>query len=343
MENTPKERLWTASYILVCIAGFAMSFSFFILVPTLPFYLQSTFGIGHTMIGFVLSCYVIAVLSVRPLAGFIADMFPRKRVYIIAYALFVLSFLGYFTITSTIAMFILLRIFHGFTFGTLSTTGNTLVIDVMPSSRRGEGLGYFGVMNNLAMAFGPMTGLFIIEHCDYTVLFTTSLATGTAGFIFASLVKVQRKAPAEHPVKGLSLDRFFLIEGIPACISLFMLSIPYGMTTSYMAMYAVESGITANSGLFFTVMAAGAVKVAADKTFKLTLQGSDTEDGPFADIPGAPEVTITGTTGTGTSFADGDILCKLVLPDTKRYVKIKVTSDTTSSGTVDVVLSYLAR
>lgn len=97
------------------------------------------------------------------------------------------------------------------------------------------------------------------------------------------------------------------------------------------------------NALAVTVMAAGAVKVAADKTFKLTLQGSDTEDGPFADIPGAPEVTITGTTGTGTSFADGDILCKLVLPDTKRYVKIKVTSDTTSSGTVDVVLSYLAR
>ena len=44
------------------------------------------------------------------------------------------------------------------------------------------------------------------------------------------------------------------------------------------------------------------------------------------------EVTITGTTGTGTSFADGDILCKLVLPDTRRYVKVKVTSDTTSSG-----------
>lgn len=98
-----------------------------------------------------------------------------------------------------------------------------------------------------------------------------------------------------------------------------------------------------HGALAVTVMAAGAVKVAADKTFKLTLQGSDTEDGPFADIPGAPEVTITGTTSTGTSFADGDILCKLVLPDTKRYVKVKVTSDATSSGTVDVVLSYLAR
>lgn len=127
-----KDKLWTRNYMFVCIAGFMMSFSFFLLVPTLPFYLKSVFGIGNTMVGVVLSCYVVAVLSIRPLAGFVADTLPRKRVYIVAYALFAFSFLGYFTITSTLALFILLRIFHGFTFGALSTTGNTLVIDVMP-------------------------------------------------------------------------------------------------------------------------------------------------------------------------------------------------------------------
>ncbi len=254
-----KEKLWTKDYIFVCIASFLMSFSFFLLVPTLPFYLRETFGIGHTMIGVVLSCYVIAVLSVRPLAGFTADTFPRKRVYIIAYALFALSFLGYFWITSTLGMFIFLRIFHGFTFGTLSTTGNTLVIDVMPSSRRGEGLGYFGVMGNMAMAFGPMTGLFIISSGNFMTLFFTSLATALLGLVFGALVHAPKKAPAENPNSPISIDRFFLVEGIPACISLFMLAIPYGMTTSYMALYAIESGITSSSGLFFTVMAAGLI------------------------------------------------------------------------------------
>ena len=140
-----------------------MSFSFFILVPTLPFYLRDTFSIGQSMVGFVLSCYTIAVLSIRPFSGFLADTFPRKRVYIIAYCLFVATFFGYFAITTVLALFIALRIFHGFTFGTLTTTGNTLAIDVMPSSRRGEGLGYYGVMGNLAMAFGPMVGLFIMS------------------------------------------------------------------------------------------------------------------------------------------------------------------------------------
>lgn len=236
-----------------------MSFSFFILVPTLPFYLRDTFGIGQSMIGFVLSCYTIAVLSIRPFSGFLADTFPRKRVYIIAYCLFVATFFGYFAITTVLALFIALRIFHGFTFGSLTTTGNTLAIDVMPSSRRGEGLGYYGVMGNLAMAFGPMAGLFIISSGNYQTLFWCSIAAGTTGLIFASMVHAPRRPPALQPNKALSIDRFFLIEGIPACLSLFMLAIPYGMTTCYMALYATQSGLTSSTGLFFTVMAVGLI------------------------------------------------------------------------------------
>ena len=235
-----------------------MSFSFFILVPTLPLYLKDTFGISQTLVGVVLSCYVIAVLSVRPKAGFVADTLPRKSVYVAAYAIFVASFTGYFFITQTLALFILLRIFHGFSFGMLTTAGNTLVIDVMPSSRRGEGLGYYGVTNNLAMAFGPMAGLFVISLGDYTLLFLTSLVTGAIGLILASIVRAPRRVLEKTEFK-LSADRFFLKEGIRACFAFFLLAIPYGMTTSYMAIYANEVGITQNAGLFFTVMAAGLI------------------------------------------------------------------------------------
>ena len=254
-----KDRLWTRDYVAVCLASFLMSFSFFILVPTLPLYLKDTFGIGQALVGVVLSCYVVAVLSVRPMAGFVADALPRKKVYIVAYTVFVLSFLGYFSITESLALFILLRIFHGFSFGMLTTAGNTLVIDVMPSSRRGEGLGYYGVTNNLAMAFGPMAGLFVISTGDYTLLFATSLVTGFIGLVLGATVRAPKKQPMEGGEFKLSADRFFLKEGIRACVAFFLLAIPYGMTTSYMALYAAEVGITHNSGLFFTVMAAGLI------------------------------------------------------------------------------------
>lgn len=258
MANETKDKLFTRNYILVCLSAFLMSFSFFILVPTLPLYLKDTFGISQALVGVVLSCYVVAVLSVRPIAGFVADTLPRKSVYVAAYAIFVASFTGYFFITQTLALFILLRIFHGFSFGMLTTAGNTLVIDVMPSSRRGEGLGYYGVTNNLAMAFGPMAGLFVISLGNYTLLFLTSLITGAVGLVLASIVRAPRRVLEKTEFK-LSADRFFLKEGIRACFAFFLLAIPYGMTTSYMALYAREVGITQNAGLFFTVMAAGLI------------------------------------------------------------------------------------
>ena len=258
MAEEQKDRLFTRDYIFVCVAAFLMSFSFFILVPTLPLYLADTFGISPAMVGFVLSCYVIAVLCIRPMTGFLADALPRKRVYIVSYAIFALSFTGYFFITKTLALFILLRIFHGFSFGMLTTAGNTLVIDVMPSSRRGEGLGYYGVTNNLAMAFGPMVGLFVVSLGDYNLLFATSLITGVIGLVLGALVRAPKRVIEKVEFK-LSADRFFLKEGIRACIAFMLLAIPYGMTTSYMALYAKASGITHNAGLFFTVMAAGLI------------------------------------------------------------------------------------
>lgn len=259
MTEVKKDRLFTRDYIFTCIAAFMMSFSFFILVPTLPLYLKDTFAISPALVGVVLSCYVVAVLSVRPMTGFVADALPRKKVYIVSYAIFVLSFTGYFFITQSLVLFILLRIFHGFSFGMLTTAGNTLVIDVMPSSRRGEGLGYYGVTNNLAMAFGPMVGLFVISAGSYTLLFLTSLITGIVGLTLGAFVRVPRRELAPLREFKLSADRFFLKEGVRACIAFFMLAIPYGMTTSYMAMYADSAGIKQNAGLFFTVMAAGLI------------------------------------------------------------------------------------
>lgn len=67
------------------------------------------------------------------------------------------------------------------------------------------------------------------------------------------------KTPYKPPVKRepISLDRFILLKGLPAGFSLLLLSIPYGMTTNYVAMYAKQIGITAETGFFFTLMAVG--------------------------------------------------------------------------------------
>lgn len=247
-------KLFSPGFCYILAANFLLFFAFYLLLPVLPFYLKEQFATGKSMIGFILSCYTIACLCIRPFSGYLLDTFVRKPLYLLSYFVFVLIFGGYILATS-MALFIFLRIIQGLAFGMVSVAGNTIVIDILPSLRRGEGLGYYGLANNIAMSFGPMVGLFMHGSCSYEFIFTCSLASGALGLVMAGLVKTSFKQPVKR--EPLSLDRFLLIKGLPAGISLLLLSIPYGMTTSYVAMYAEEIGVRTSSGLYFTFMAVG--------------------------------------------------------------------------------------
>ncbi len=250
-----KDKLITKNYIEILAANLILLFGFWLQMPVLHFYLGEVFDANKTTIGAVLSCYTIAALCIRPFSGYLLDTFARKPLYLLAYFTFTAIFGGYL-IAGTLTLFILFRIIHGVSFGMVTVSGNTIVIDIMPSSRRGEGLGYYGLANNIAMSIGPMTGLFLHDAgADYTLIFCCSLGSCLIGFLCASLVKTTYKPPVKR--EPISLDRFILLKGIPAGFSLLLLSIPYGMTTNYVAMYAKQIGIQSSTGFFFTFMALG--------------------------------------------------------------------------------------
>lgn len=249
-----RAKLLSPSFCYILAANFLLFFAFYLLLPVLPFYLKEHFMAGKSMIGFILSCYTIACLCIRPFSGYLLDTFARKPLYLLSYFIFTIIFGGYM-LAGALTLFLILRMIHGAAFGMVSVAGNTIVIDILPSSRRGEGIGYYGLANNIAMSFGPMAGLFMHDSVSYEFIFACSLVSGSLGFLMASLVKTPYKQPVKR--EPVSLDRFFLVKGIPAGISLLLLSIPYGMTTSYVAMYAQEIGIEVSSGLYFTFMAVG--------------------------------------------------------------------------------------
>ncbi|NDW12392.1 MFS transporter [Bacteroides sp. 214] len=249
-----KDKLVTPSYCFLLAANFLLFFAFYLILPILPFYLSEVFQAENSLVGIVLSVYTVAALCIRPFSGFLLDILPRKPLYLLAYFIFTSVFAGYMW-AGVLSLFIAFRVIHGLSFGMVTVGGNTIVIDVTPSSRRGEAIGYYGLMNNMAMSIGPMVGLFMHDAYSFETIFTCSLISGSIGFLMACLVKTPKKEPVES--EPISLDRFFLIKGIPAGISLLLLSIPYGMTTTYVAIYAQHIGISVNTGLFFTFLAVG--------------------------------------------------------------------------------------
>lgn len=245
--------LWTGNFILICLANFLMGFAFYLLMPTLPFFISGKLMVDKSLTGVVLSSYVIAALSIRPLSGFLVDSFSRKAIYIVSYFAFVVLFLGY-PFAESLFFMILLRILHGLTWGTMSTSGNTLAIDILPSSRRGEGIGYFGLTSTISMALGPLAGMYIMEHFSFDPIFYTAVFTGAAGLATALVLKVPARPRTLHST--LSLDRFILVKGIPIAINTLLFATPYGMMIAFAAMYGKEWMID-NTGMFFTSLAIG--------------------------------------------------------------------------------------
>ena len=71
------DKIVTPSFCYILAANFLLFFAFYLILPILPFYLKEEFMIGKSMIGFILSCYTLAALCIRPFAGYLLDTFPR--------------------------------------------------------------------------------------------------------------------------------------------------------------------------------------------------------------------------------------------------------------------------
>ena len=257
--STPRPRLWTPSFCAVAAGNFLLFFSFYLLLPILPMYVGETFGADKSLTGMVLASYTIMALLVRPVSGYMVDSFPRKKLLLICYAIFMLFFCGYL-LAGTLLLFTLIRATHGAAFGLVTVSNSTMAIDIMPAERRGEGIGFYGVSNNLAMAFGPPISLYFYESLHaFTPIFALSIVTSFLGLCCVSAIKAPAKT-IDPPSQAISLDRFILVKGIPEMLPVILFSFAYGILSTYLAIYGrTEVGITDGTGLFFVVMACGLV------------------------------------------------------------------------------------
>lgn len=256
-EKQKLERLWNAGFWKAMIGNFLMFFSFYLLTPLLPIYLDAEFDADKDMIGLVLSGYVVAALIVRPFSGFIVDCFDRRKVLMICFFFFFICFTGYVG-AGTLLMFAIVRTLHGLPFGATTVANSTVAIDVLPSSRRNEGIGYYGLSNNLAMAIAPSTGIWLYGATgNFALLFWVSLAVAFCGFVCASTIKLKPRKKVEGK-PALSLDHFFLTRGWLLAVNILLYGMCWGVMSNYVALYGKERlGITDGTGVFFALLALG--------------------------------------------------------------------------------------
>lgn len=254
----PEESLWSKSFVLLLIGSFLLFFAFYLLMPILPMFLEEDLLADKASVGFALFVYSVTALVVRPFAGYMVDNFARRPLLLVSYAAFVSIFVFYVLVQS-LSGFVWVRALHGLVFGLLTIANSTMAIDMMPTHRRGEGVGYYGATMSLAMAIGPMVSLHLYElYGNYDALFLLSFAVGMVGLAIMLFIKFRCVEHIETQKEPISLDRFYLLKGTPIAFSLLTVAFSYGLILTYVAVYGItEVGLKMGASLFFVLFAMG--------------------------------------------------------------------------------------
>ena len=249
-------KLWNADYVKLNVANFLLFFAFYMLMPLLPIYLSETFGAGKHTIGVVLSGYTVMALLSRSVSGYLVDSFDRRKVLLVCYLAYALFFSSYL-FCGSLVFFAIIRTLHGAPFGATTVANSTSAIDALPPSRRTEGIGYYGLSNNVAMALAPSVSIYVYHSTSsFDVLFLCALMASLLGFVANATVHPRYRPPRAD--KHISLNRFFLVRGWPEGLVVVALSFSYGILSTYLAIYGQEQlGKSSGTGTYFLLLAAG--------------------------------------------------------------------------------------
>ena len=115
-----------------------------------------------------------------------------KRVFLASLIIYLGAAFMYFFTTSLISLAVL-RFIHGIGFGMITTSTGTIVASIIPNGRKGEGMGYYGLMMNISMALGPFVGLLAITQWGSSVMFVVSAVSVVIGTITGLLISLPKE------------------------------------------------------------------------------------------------------------------------------------------------------
>lgn len=241
------DKIWTRDFILICLANFFIFLGFQMTLPTLPLFVKELGG-SDQLIGVIVGIFTFSALLFRPYAGKSLETKGRKFVYILGLSIFVIS-VGSYAIIVSIAFLVIMRIVQGIGWGFSTTATGTIATDLIPPKRRGEGMGYFGLSGNLALAFGPALGLTLVDMISFSQLFLICGISGVVAVLLSS--KIRYKKVEESPDKTVTV-KFDIFEktAIQPSVLLFFITVTFGGITSFLPLYAAQKGIAGIESYF---------------------------------------------------------------------------------------------
>jgi len=254
--DSPSDTLFTARFAGLWTFAFVAFFSAFQLLPVIPFRILQLHG-STAQAGWFLAAYTFASAFAAPVMGTIADHVGRRRALIIASIAFIAFSLAYGAITY-LPLLLAVGAIHGSIWSAILASSSAIMSEMIPESRRAQGMAYWGLASTSAVTIAPAVGLWVFHFGGWMTLCVELAVLSALMAIGGVLLRVVDTPRNAHTT--LSIGEAWDWKVTRTALSMTMIAFGYGGITSYSAIYAIERHVTPAS-IYLTTMAASMIVV----------------------------------------------------------------------------------
>lgn len=251
------QKLYTLQFWLLCASHALFGASFTMIIPELPAYLDSLGGEAYK--GWIIALFTLMAGISRPFSGKLSDTVGRMPVMVFGTLVCVVCSALY-PLLPTVAGFLILRFFHGFSTGFKPTAASAYLADIVPVARRGEAMGILGVSMNVGASASPPIGSWIAGVWDLDAMFYTSsgMAFLSILILFGMKETLKNKVPFSGKLLAVKWEDVIDKRAIPPAIVTLLMYFCYGVLLTIVPDQSEFLGMS-NKGIFFTSLTAASV------------------------------------------------------------------------------------
>ncbi len=247
-----EEKLWTKNFIGLSAINALVYLIFYLLMIIVATYSMEVLHTSASQAGLAAGVFMFAALLGRLYTGRYIEIVGKKKLLYYGTFFYLLLLPFYFLVNDPL-LFIGIRFLHGLGMGVSTSALATLSVYLIPPSRRGEGLGYYALSSTLAMAIGPMFGMYIYSHWGFAVnvYFCLALAVVIAvALLFMHIPDFTADVAALEKM-GTGLSSFFAKSALPISAISSIIFFCYSGLTGFLASYVKVIDLVEPGNVFF--------------------------------------------------------------------------------------------
>ena len=233
-------------------ASFFFMFSTMFVNPLINGYAKEL-GASSAFAGIIVGIMSLAAMFLRPVAGNLTDKFSKYRLSFIGGALIFVGIMGY-VLTPSSGWLLLFRLINGTGYVLCTVCMTTWLAFLVPRQHVGEAMGFYGLMNALAMALAPAVSINTYQKIGYR---TSLVASAVSALLM--IVAIQFVGDHALPKKRVRTQKksFKIIQFnvLPVAILTTLFAIPYFVTQADIVTYVEQKHLTVAVGSYFLIYA----------------------------------------------------------------------------------------